>query len=377
LYPLSPIIDRVRLNSLPLFEKKQERIFESKWPGLVTSFDELFKARTRADLEKRISTYIEICRRPRLGGRAFTAAVESWGIENGIPENKHERLGQLAVQIRQRELSFTPSNVKRALDGSMPNSLRWYPPRNNAVFVYYEVRLDIPRNENEGRAVGWGDMQQWREPISHTISPKLIYTTASKPQSGLKAFVVDDEWYVKKHGGTSQQYNYTGLIYPFRGPRMDGSPNNLSQGGLKLLERLHEAHLPDSALNFYVAAIYNSEVAAEFLEEASSGTPFAIKIPSAKQTGIAGDLARAGNQMRDLFWLLHLAEGSEQMESSDLAQFKPDLLQLVGLVKQIIQSRSFKYRERYAIPKSLNLSIQEQADAIQEEIDRLTAELYS
>jgi len=377
LYPVSPVIDRVNNGSLPLFEKRQERIFESKWPGLVTAFDELFKARTQPELHSRMTNYIDICIRPRLNGRAFTAALERWAAENGIPESKHERLCQLATQIRQRELTFVPSNIKRALDGSMPNSARWYPPRANAVFVYYEVRLDIPRNVNEGREVGWGDMQQWREPLSHTISPKLIYTTASKPQYGLKAFVVDDEWYVKKHGGTSQQYNYTGLTYPFRGPRIDGSPNNLSEGGLKLLERLGEGGLPPSALNYYVAAIYNSEIAAEFLDEASSGTPFAIKIPSGNQIEIAANLARAGNRMRDLFWLLYIAEGLEKEEASNLAQFAPDLLDSVGLTKQIAQSRGFRSRETYAVPKSLNLNIKEQADVIQEEIDRLTAELYS
>ncbi|WP_353061944.1 N-6 DNA methylase [Tunturibacter psychrotolerans] len=377
LYPVSPIIDRVRLNSLPLFEKKVERIFESKWPGLVTAFDEFFKAGSSIELETRMTTFFELCNRPRLGGPAFTAAVERWGGENAIDEDKYERLCQLAHQVRQRGLAFVASNIKRALDGAMPNNVRWYPPRRNSVFVYYEVRLDIPRNENEGRVVGWGTMQQWREPLSHIISPKLIYTTASKPQYGLKAFVVDDEWYVKKHGGMSQQYNYTGLVNQSQARRMDGSPNNLNQGGLRLLERLQEANLPMNALNFYVAAIYNSEIASEFLEEASSGTPFAIRIPSSNQLEIARDLACAGNRMRDIFWLQHIVEGSEQVEASSLAQFEPDILDSVGLVKQTIQSRGFRSRETYAIPTSLNLRIQDQTGPIQEEIDRLASELYS
>lgn len=377
LYPVSPIVDRVRLKSLPLFEKRQERIFESKWPGLVTAFDQLFKAGTRAELEARMTSYFELCNRPHLSGPAFTNAVERWGADNGIDEGKYDRLCQLAVQIRQRGLAFISSNVKRALDGAMPNNVRWYPPRGNAVFVYYEVRLDIPRNENEGRAVGWGSMQQWREPLSHTIRPKLVYTTASKPQYGLKAFVLDDEWYVKKHGGMSQQYNYTGLADPSLAERMDGLPNNLNQGGLKLLERLQEAKLPVSALNFYVAAIYNSEIAAEFLEGASSGTPFAIRLPSANQLGIARDLACGGNRMRDLYWLLHIVEGLEQVEASELAQFEPVLLESLDLVTQTIQSHGFKSRQTYAIPESVSLRIQEQADSIQEEIDRLTTELYS
>jgi hypothetical protein len=151
----------------------------------------------------------------------------------------------------------------------------------------------------------------------------------------------------------------------------------LNQGGLKLLERLQEAELPVSALNFYVAAIYNSEIAAEFLEGASSGTPFAIRLPSANQLGIARDLACGGNRMRDLYWLLHIVEGLEQVEASELAQFEPVLLESLDLVTQTIQSHGFKSRQTYAIPESVSLRIQEQADSIQEEIDRLTTELYS
>jgi len=377
LYPLSSIVDRVQRNSLPLFEKRQERIFQSKWPGLVTAFDELFKARTQTELRTRMTTYFGVCNRPRLGGRAFNAVVERWGADNGIDESKYERLCQLAVQIRHKGLTFTPSKLKRALDGAMPNDVRWYPPRSNEVSIYYEVQLDIPRNENEGRVVGWGSMQQWREPLSHTISPKLIYTTAAKPQYGLKAFVVDDEWYVKKHGGTSQQYNYTGLANPSKPQRMDGSPNNLGDGGLQLLTMLQEAGLPSDALNFYVAAIYNSEIAAEFLDEVSSSSPFAIRIPVNSQLAIAHDLAIAGKRLRDLQWLLYVAEGSDHLEGSDLAAFEESLLTSVGLTKETVQSRHFKAREVYVVPNNLNQLVREQAEAIQEEVDRLAVELYS
>lgn len=376
LYPLSSIINRVQRNSLPLFEKRQERIFTYKWPGLVTAFDEFFKSRSRIDLQMRITTFFAICNRPRLNGRAFTNAIERWGAENGIEEGKYERLCQLAMQAQHKGLTFEPSNIKRTLDGAMPNSVRWYPPRSNEVFIYYESRLDIPRNENEGRVVGWGTMQQWREPLSHTITPKLIYTTAAKPQYGLKAFVVDDEWYVKKHGGTSQQYNYTGLDNPLIAQRMDGLPNNLTDSGLKLATLLQGVGLHIEALNFFIAAIYNSEIAAEFLDEASSVSPFAIRIPTNSQLAIARDLATAGRGLRDLHWLLYIAEGCDRLEGSALAPFQESLLNSVGFEKESVRSRQFRARDVFKVPYDLNERGRQQADTMQEEVDRLAAELY-
>jgi len=376
LYPLSPIVDRVQRTSLPLFEKRQERIFVAKWPGLVTAFDELFKARTERELVSRMTTFFEVCNR-RISAQGLNAALELWAAEHEIPEAKYERLGQLAAQIRQKGLIFDHGLVKRALDGAMPNHTRWYPPRSNQVFIYYEVRLDIPRNENEGRALGWGTMQQWREPLSHTISPKLIYTTAAKPEYGLKAFVVDDAWYVKKHGGTSQQYNYTGLFNPLKPHRMDGLPNNLSPGGLRVLSRLFDAGLPADAFNFYIAAIYNSEVATEFLEQVSSSFPFQIRIPEQNQLEIARDLTAAGRRLRDLHWLLYLAEGEDQMEAAALGSFNEALLEAVNVNRKTVPSRHFKAREIYEIPSNLTERVREQSEETQEEIDRLAVELYS
>jgi len=78
LYPLLPIVDRVQRSSLPLFEKRQDRVFAFKWPGLVTAFDELFKARTEGELVSRMTTFFEICNRPRLHAQALDAALELW-----------------------------------------------------------------------------------------------------------------------------------------------------------------------------------------------------------------------------------------------------------------------------------------------------------
>lgn len=242
--------------------------------------------------------------------------VERWGKENGISDSNLDRLVTLAGQIRQKNIKYSASKIKRTLDGALPNTVRWYPPKARAVYIYYETGLDIPRNENEGKEVGWGSMQQWREPSSHLITPKLIYTTASKVKYGLKAFVVDDDWYVKIHGGTSQQYHYTGISNPARTTRMDGQPNNITADGLELVSMLVEGGLDPAYLNFYVAALYNSDVAIEFLEAAGSGTSFSVKIPRQRlERKRMLTLSTTGRTIRDLIWLKNLAEGEEQLDA--------------------------------------------------------------
>jgi hypothetical protein len=260
----------------------------------------------------------------------------------------------------------------------MPNNVRWYPPRDKTAYVYYEVGLDIPRNQNEGKFIGWGSMQQWRDPASHLIRPKLIYTTASKPNYGLKAFVVDDEWYVKLHGGTSQQYNYSGLHHPSAAPRMDGRPNNLADGGLALLDIVEAAKLPAEALNFYIAGLYNSEVAIEFLEQADSGTPFKIKIPGMESLELVRRLCMASRRMRDLYWIQNVTERRETVNVSDLdSHFSARMIASLGFQRRQGVSRRFKTRDLYAVPANIGLRIEQLAQATQSHIDKMAADLYS
>jgi hypothetical protein len=377
LYSGTTIIERVGTQSAPIFERDRERLFSEKWPGLITAFDDLLKARTYDELAGRISGFFGLCRRRGLSTTKLAGAITKWANDNKIDEHSLPRLEQLAIQIRQRDLHYNPSCIKRSLDGAMPNVLRWYPPRSNTVYIYYEVRLDIPRNKNEGKVIGWGSMQQWRDPRSHTIRPKLIYTTASKPNYGLKAFVVDDEWYVKLHGGTSQQYNYTGLVTPTRSGRMDGSPNNLAPQGLELFASFAQAGLQPDAFIFYIATIYNSQIATEFMEQAGSGTPFGIKLPAAGQMQIANRLSSAGRSMRDLSWLRHLAEGAETLDATILSQFSSDFLQKMGIVKKESSSRRFKRRETYLIESEFAARVTEAVETLQEEVDELSIALYS
>jgi N-6 DNA Methylase len=377
IYPLSPVVDRICRESLPIFEKDQPHIFKSKWPGIKTAFDELLKARTRQSLETRLQAYFELCNRPRLNGTALDAAVRTWGTENGIRDDSQDRLSQLAIRVRQMGLVFDASKIKRALDGGMPNHDRWYPPRRNEVFIYYDTNLRFPRNQNEGKEIGWGSMDQWRPPLSHDIKPKLIYTTAAKEQYGLKAFIVDDEWYVKMAGGTSQQYNYTGISYLAEPPRLDGLPNNLTENGLNLLDRLAEMNIEPSALIYYVASVYNAGIAADFLAQTGGTSPFAIRIPKASQGEIVRGLSDTGLSMRNLFWLLNISEETKYLDAKSVSSFSVDLLQRLGIKEETVQSRKFKSRTQYTVPDDLESRVREQADEFQEAIDRMCEDLYS
>jgi hypothetical protein len=220
-------------------------------------------------------------------------------------------------------------------------------------------------------------MDQWRPKSSHAITPKLIYTTASKPQYGLKAFVVDNEWYVKMAGGTSQQYNYTGIVYQDGPQRLDGIPNNLTENGLNLLNRLTEMKLPYSSLIYYVASIYNSSLAIEFLEQVGGGTPFAIRVPAANQREIVSGLSVAGHCMRNLFWLLNIADRPGHLDEQVLSPFAAEFLQTLGIKRGIIKGRRFKDRTQYIVPEDLESRIREHAEDLQEKIDSLCSDLYS
>ncbi len=379
LYPATNVTEVVSVGSLPVFAKGTTRIYNEKWPGLITAFDDLLKAKDKAYLSKRIASFFELAHRNGLSPAALQPAVEAWVREYAITPEHLSRLELLATQISQRNILYDAVNIKRTLDGAMPNSDRWYPPRKNTTFIYYETALDIPRNANEGKSVGWGSMQQWREPKSHKITPKLVYTTASKARYGLKAFVLSDEWYVKIHGGTSQQYNYTGISYPGRTQRMDGLPNNLTEDGLEILAGLVEQGLAGEDLDFYVASVYNSSLAAEFLEQAGSGTTFSIKKPLNEQMfRLAASLARAGRRARDLTWLSTTLDAQESLSAPILESlFDRTLLLEVGLARATSTTTRFRAEHAYTVGSEVGKNIDERLAKLQSEIDDWTMDIYS
>ena len=116
-----------------------------------------------------------------------------------------------------------------------------------STWIYYEPRFTFERVVHVGRTAGWGMSNQWREDASHWITPKLVFTTSTNPEAGLKAFVLDEPWIVLKAAGTRQQLNYTGVENPRENVRL-GEPNNIGGDALALYHALsgrgHDRKLP-------------------------------------------------------------------------------------------------------------------------------------
>jgi hypothetical protein len=167
----------------------------------------------------------------------------------------------------------------------------------------YEPRLAAARNVTAGKDPGYGTMTQWRDHASHSISPKLVYTSSQNPERGLKAFVLHDDWLVKVHGGTRQQFNYAGLHDPGKALRLDGLPNNLGTAACDLLRSVLLNGGQEDDLLFYIASLYNSRTARDFMR---LGGKDQLHIPldtTRYPVESIASLARAGREFRDLQWL--------------------------------------------------------------------------
>jgi type I restriction-modification system DNA methylase subunit len=379
LYPHTEVVRRVLRNAAPAYAKESSRIFVAKWPGIITAFDTLFKDDTAQALALRMESLFQVAQQKGIDARDLAAAIDEWGERHGFEDDELGRLYHVALQIRQSTLSFDSSRIKRSFSGAMPNSVRWYPPRDHAHFLYYEPTIHIPRKVNVGKAVGWGSMEQWRDPQSHLITPKLIYTTASKPNYGLKAFVVADEWYVKLHGGTSQQFNYTGIHNPLEPASADGRPNNLTDVGLELLRILVGEGLPPTSVLYYVAAVYNSVIAEDFLEEASSNLPFGVHLPqNAIEVDMVATLATQGSKACRLLSVAHALEGQGEVEAAWLeAALPPTAIQDLGFEKHTASHRRFKPTVSYRVPDDLAATVSEWIEGIEDGIDQIAEALYS
>lgn len=295
------LVGRVLESSAPVYKKQGSRIFLRKWPGVITALDGLLKGDERDELGEKVAAFFAIARKPKITTRRMMKELEGWAETYGVRlrEQMFERLVYVAQQVKKYDIRFDPKKLKRSVSGSMSNEIRWYPPVEYWHWIYYEPAIKIPRNVNPGKAVGWGSMEQWREPESHEISPKLIFTTSANPKYGYKAFVVDDEWYVKLHGGTSQQYNYTGLVDPTETLRSDGVENNLAGPGEQARKALLAAGGSAEDLLHLIAGIYNSRLAEEFMSE-RSGHDLQIRLPSEGNVDQCLEIAAEARRLRDL-----------------------------------------------------------------------------
>lgn len=308
-----PIVTRVKKSGVAI-----TATFAHKWPGIITAFDSLLKDNDAQALEQRLRGLFAVCQRERASRTRLASAVERFAAEHGIEEI--DRLQSVAQNAAEMRATFEPSRIKKSVSGSIPNDLRWYPPPKYRHFIYYDPSIKIERNVNAGKTKGWGSMGQWRDPASHLISPKLIFTSSSNPKYGFKAFVLDDEWYAKLHGGKSQQYNYTGIAVP---PHLPGVENNLTVIGQKIRNALVGAGCLPTDLLHYVAGIYNSSLAEMYLEAEVSGD-LLLRVPTTKpEIQLAVSICEGARKLRDLHHLLYDGPKEGQVERPILEGFVP------------------------------------------------------
>lgn len=379
-YSHTGVTERVRKDGLVIHDRSPNRIFVHKWPGLITAFDSLFKSNTRREIESRISELFRICGDRSTSRDGLSTAVAEWGVANGFDAAEIDRLIGIALQIRQSNLRFDSRKVKRSFSGSMAVNAKWYPPKENTHYIYYEPALHIPRNVNAGKRVGWGTMEQWREPESHQISPKLIYSTASRIEHGYKGFVVRDEWYVKLHGGTRQQFHYTGLENPIESHRADRLPNNLTDVGLHLASQLTPDGTITDAILYYIAAVCNSSIASDLLVEIASAVPLHIRQPK-QPTAIRHvqrvvELARSACLLGEIAFHLPAVDGviPESMISNTITS---EILSDLGITRTEIVKRGFRPEIILRPSDDSEGRLAAHLDRIEDEIDTLLIQVYS
>jgi hypothetical protein len=364
--------------TVSLHETTGEVLFIDTYPGIITAFDSLFKGSTREELQERLGSLYTICRK-KISDAELVRQLDKWAQEKEYTDRERDVLQNLGSQIKQRSLTFEPDKIKRSFSGSIPESAKWYPPAEYVHYLYYEPALRVPRKENPGKQVGWGSMNQWREPLSHTISPKLIYTTAKYPNHGYAAFVTDDEWYVKLHGGQSQQFNYTGLDDPRRSQRMDGLPNNLTLSGEALYTALTNASGARDSLLYYVAGVWNSDLAKELLTDVGNSLRPGVKIPQTEdETGIVLEIAEGARFARDIVHLHQLVSLGEQTISADVLDsfFDKEFLDKFGITRVVNRSRRFRSQAYYAIPAGLKDELPDWLESVESQINGLMEILY-
>lgn len=379
LLPISEdLVGRVLSGSVPVFQRHGERMFLKKWPGVITALDCLLKGPTKKELGEKISSFFSLARKKAGGTKGLVQDVESWAERYEIREGNLERLIHVAESIRQQNLSYDAKKLKRSVSGTIPNELRWYPHPDYWHWIYYEPVIRIPRNVNPGRRVGWGSMEQWRDPDSHRISPKLIFTTSTNPRAGYKAFVVDDEWYVKLHGGTSQQYNYTGLEDPTESIRADGVENNLAGPGEVARAILVGAGGTAEDLLHYVAGIYNSALANEFLDE-QSGHDLRVRLPAQENADQCLELAREARKLRDLHRLLYLGKPGERISAREMKSIcATEFLVELGIkrIEEKAPGGNMKPSISFQLPETLPEMLVKAIASGQNRVDALVEALY-
>ena len=294
-------------------------------------------------------------------------------------DRERQVLEVLCDQILQKRLAFDPQKIKRTFSGSIPEDAKWFPPADYVHYLYYEPALRVPRKENPGKQIGWGSMNQWRDPLSHGITPKLIYTTARTTRHGYAAFIVNDEWFVKLHGGISQQFNYTGLDDPTRSAKMDGVPNNLTLSGETLYHALISAGASSDALLYYVAGIWNSALSKELLDAAGTALRPTIKIPSNDdETILVLKIASNARLARDMVHFKQIIDTNGSSIPADYLHgfFDKSLFEFLEFEPVVQVKKRYRSTSIYEMPSGITDVLIQRLEETESEIDDIVERLY-
>lgn len=373
LFPASELVRRVERVPNVLHGDSPRRVFLKKWPGLITAFDELFRADSQAALRDKVERFFAAA---ALAGDHRAAALDEFARAiRATSEKKRARLSQLADDAATAGLAFSHDRIRRVVTGSAPNEVAWYPDERLTSWIYYEPALRLQRNVHEGRDPGYGTMTQWRDARSHEIGPKLVFTTGTNPECGLKALVVPGDWLVKLHGGESQQFHYTGLENPLRQRGLVG-PNNLGEDALAFYAAMLAAGAEPEDFLFYVMGIYNSQMTEDYVD---GGGASAMRIPletGLVESGEATRVASVARRLRNLHWLA--AEGTTPMNRA-LAESlaPPDELEALGMERRSGSGGRFRQAVTWVATAATPGAVDEAVNRLRPELDEAVAGLFA
>jgi hypothetical protein len=107
---------------------------------------------------------------------------------------------------------------------------------------------------------------------------------------------------VKLHGGESQQFNYTGVNNPLAQSRL-GEPNNLGPDAIAFLSDLASRGHGDEDFLLYIAGIYNSQVASDYLEGGGRSIMHIPIDPRRLDSRLVDRIIETSRSLRNLHWL--------------------------------------------------------------------------
>jgi hypothetical protein len=377
LFPAGEVVAPVERAGPPVHRRQGERssLFVKKWPGLITAFDVLFKSETQDALEARMREFLDTSRMSDRQSRE--RLLDDLAARLGVAPEERERFAAFADTARSLGLAFEPQRVRRAVSGSAPNQACWYPDSTQSCWLYYEPRLAAARNRNVGRDPGWGTMSQWREPASHTILPKLVYTTARDPARGFKAFVLHDEWLVKLHGGTRQQFHYTGIENPLIPQRLDGLPNNLGDKALALHRTLTARGRSQDDILFYVAGLYNSRLAEDYLAQGGDDRLCVPADPELLRMEVVEQVADAARRLRNLRWLAVRLTDSREIEMRTVEDLlDADTIDTIGLRRVTSGGGRFRPRQIYQASENTMELLDAKNSKLETSLDEAVSDLF-